>query len=350
MPRPRARMSILGSSVRSSVGGISPALARAVLPAALAFGALALVVGFPVLSANPSALWNIVHEKCEPHWLAANDPAPCARVDMRGGADGGVAILKDLVGVAQYLAIPTRRISGTESPILLAPDAPDLFAAAWSARQFTFERLGKELPRDGIGLAINSALSRSQDQAHIHVDCLRLDIRAELARLAPHIAAGWSPEAVVLDGKPYRVLRIDGPELNGVNQYGRGDYCRRRDDIRGSGLGFPRPRRHCRSCQGRQSSWRRPAGPFLRNREGRLASSSLIHCLLDIDAGKVKIPADGRGCGELSVSGAPGSAHALLLQDLDGRHGATARGGRMPPPQSPSSPSRRAKARFGSAL
>ena len=54
----------------------------------------------------------------------------CVDVDE---ADG-VALLKDLNGVAQELAIPTRRLTGIEDPLLLAPDAPNYFAYAWHER------------------------------------------------------------------------------------------------------------------------------------------------------------------------------------------------------------------------
>ena len=82
--------------------------------------------------ADPNALWNIVHGECVPHMEAGLGPKPCERVDLAGGVAEGVAILKDLVGVSQMLAIPTRRITGIEDPQMLAPDAPinDL-AWAW---------------------------------------------------------------------------------------------------------------------------------------------------------------------------------------------------------------------------
>ncbi len=180
---------------------------------------LALVAIVAVGQHDRLALWKIVHDKCVPHWLNLRDPSPCARLDMKDGAERGTVILRDRNGVAQYLAMPTRRINGIESPELQAPDAPNLFAAAWNARELVFERLGKELPRDGIGLAINSSIARSQDQAHIHVDCLRPDVRGELARRIPHVAAGWAAEPLTLDSKPYRVFGIDGLDLNGVNPF-----------------------------------------------------------------------------------------------------------------------------------
>ncbi|MET0331942.1 MAG: CDP-diacylglycerol diphosphatase, partial [Dyella sp.] len=48
-----------------------------------------------------------------------------------GGGLNGYAILKDHHGPAQYLLIPTARITGIESPLLLRAGAPNYFAAAW---------------------------------------------------------------------------------------------------------------------------------------------------------------------------------------------------------------------------
>ena len=95
--------------------------------------------------ADPMALWRIVHGACVPHVEAGLGPKPCERVDLDGGVDQGVAVLKDLVGIAQMLAIPTRRITGIEDPQMLAPNAPPVFAVAWSAKTLVEARLGRAL-------------------------------------------------------------------------------------------------------------------------------------------------------------------------------------------------------------
>ena len=43
------------------------------------------------------------------------------------------------------------------------------------------QRAGHGLPCDWVSLAINSAAARSQNQLHIHVDCVRADVRKALA-------------------------------------------------------------------------------------------------------------------------------------------------------------------------
>ena len=98
-------------------------------------------------------------------------------------------MLKDLVGATQFLLIPTARIDGIESPQIVAADAPNYFADAWRARSFAEQRAGRGLPRDWMSLAINSADARSQDQLHIHIDCVRADVQETLAAHADDIGS-----------------------------------------------------------------------------------------------------------------------------------------------------------------
>jgi hypothetical protein len=141
--------------------------------------ALALALAESSARADSMALWRIVHDACVPHAKAGAGPKPCESVDLRSGEEEGVAILKDLVGIAQMLAIPTRRITGIEDPQMLAPDAPPVFAVGWKAKAFVDARLGKQLPRDAIALAINSEWARSQDQLHVHVVRIFVDDAAD---------------------------------------------------------------------------------------------------------------------------------------------------------------------------
>jgi CDP-diacylglycerol pyrophosphatase len=165
------------------------------------------------IAADPDALWKIVHDRCVPNEEKTGLPAPCTAVDLAGGEGGGTAVLKDLVGVAQFLLIPTSRLGGIESPELLAPDAPNYWDSAWQARRYVDERLQRNLPRDAVGLAINSAYGRSQAQFHIHVDCLREDVRAFLRAHESEIGTRWSEPRFRFNGHAYRALRIEGDTL-----------------------------------------------------------------------------------------------------------------------------------------
>ena len=176
-------------------------------------------LGTGVAQADPNTLWRIVHEQCVPDEQQNRDPAPCARVDLSSGEDGGFVVLKDIQGARQYLLIPTARITGIESPALLAPGETNYFAAAWQSRSFLEERAGGTLPRDWVSLAVNSSVSRSQDQLHIHVDCLRADVHETLSTHAAEIGSTWAPFPIPLAGHTYSAVAVTGADLAGVNPF-----------------------------------------------------------------------------------------------------------------------------------
>ncbi len=177
--------------------------------------ALLLLTGMPA-AAGPDALWRVVHGQCDPDQQAHRRPAPCAVVDDAAG----FAVLKDLHGADQYLLIPTVRIGGIESPSLLRPDAPNYFAAAWSEMPLVEARLHRTLPREDLSLAINSAYGRTQDQLHIHMECISPSVRDAVAsELGAIRADGWHELPRPLMGHRYRALRIEREQLDGVDPF-----------------------------------------------------------------------------------------------------------------------------------
>jgi CDP-diacylglycerol pyrophosphatase len=185
---------------------------------AASIAACALLSLTPTWALDRLALWNLVNNKCYPHFLASQDPAPCESIDLLDAAKG-TAILKDAIGATHFLAIPTRRVQGIESPEVLDPNAPNWFARAWNARRFVFARLGKTLPREAVGLAINSQLSRSQDQLHIHIDCIKVDVANKLAGARAGIGVDWSDSPLTLLGRTFAARRLDQLELDGINPF-----------------------------------------------------------------------------------------------------------------------------------
>ena len=153
---------------------------------------------------DPNALWRIVHEQCVPHQAQFGTPLPCASVDEASG----YAILKDLRGASQFLLIATARVPGIEDPAILAPDAPNYWLPAWDATRLVQALLGRALPREALSLAINPASRRTQNQIHIHVDCVSVDVRNALRVHGAAIGPAWAPFPVPLAGHGYRAMRI----------------------------------------------------------------------------------------------------------------------------------------------
>lgn len=187
---------------------------RRVAAAAIAAG-VALGQASPA-SADPDALWKIVDGQCVPDQRAHGDPAPCALV---AEGPGGYAVLKDLVGATQFLLIPTARITGIESPELLHPGAANYFAAAWRARTFVDQRAGEVLPRDWLSLAVNSEVGRTQDQLHVHVDCVRSDVRDAVQRHVDELGPGWTPFPEPLADHHYEATTVRGDDLDDADPF-----------------------------------------------------------------------------------------------------------------------------------
>jgi len=169
--------------------------------------------------ADPNVLWNIVHTKCVPNEQQHGNPAPCRLVDLSSGEQNGYVVLKDLVGATQFLLIPTARVTGIESPLLLAPGAPNYFAYAWRSRAYVGGILKKTLPREDVSLAINSVTGRSQNQLHIHIDCVRGDVRAILKQAQSIIGDHWGAVGAPLAGHTYLAMKVAGADLDQVNPF-----------------------------------------------------------------------------------------------------------------------------------
>jgi CDP-diacylglycerol pyrophosphatase len=188
-------------------------------PRALLVTVAMVVVFLPIVflgaASDPMILWKIVDGKCVVDEKTFGHAAPCTSVDLAGG----YAILKDIVGETQYLLIPTTRDTGIESPLLLQPGTPNYFAEAWSQTPLIAARLGHPLPRVDISLAINSIHGRTQQQLHIHMDCISEDTQAALMRHADAITTAWSPFPEPLHGHPYQAIRIMGETLGSTNPF-----------------------------------------------------------------------------------------------------------------------------------
>jgi CDP-diacylglycerol pyrophosphatase len=179
-----------------------------------ATAAVAVLFTAKLALADRMVLWRIVHEQCVPAAAKGEPlPKPCLSV----GKDD--AVIKDLNGVAQLLAIPTERLTGIEDPALLKPETPDYFALAFAARGLMRRYLATAPERDGLVISVNSAHSRSQDQLHLHIDCLARASAATLAAYAPHLDGQWRPMTEPLAGRKYWARRVDSADLAGVDPF-----------------------------------------------------------------------------------------------------------------------------------
>ncbi len=160
-------------------------------------------------SANPDVLWHIVSQKCVPDQQHNGQAEPCREVNLAAG----YVVLKDLVGPLQYLLIPVEKLTGIESPRLLEDNTANFFYDAWQARHYLAEKRGAPIPDSALSLAVNSVSGRTQNQLHIHISCLRPEIRKQLDEAMGTIGAHWRALPVALQGHTYLAKRVGAAEL-----------------------------------------------------------------------------------------------------------------------------------------
>ena len=177
--------------------------------------ALAGIGAWYYATRNPNALWQIVSERCVPEARSGAGKNACAKVDL----NNGYVILKDRNGIGQYLLIPTRRIEGIESPDLVEVGAHNYWRDAWNERDYVEQAIGSRLKPGEIGLAVNSASGRSQNQMHIHIDCMRPDVVATLGTMRNAIAAQWGDLPTLLSWHHYRARLITDATLSDTDPF-----------------------------------------------------------------------------------------------------------------------------------
>jgi CDP-diacylglycerol pyrophosphatase len=144
---------------------------------------------------------------------------------------GGWAVVKDTRAHTHILLVPTRRVSGIEDPRLLAPHAPNDWRRAWQARRYLKQLAQRDVPRQDIGLVVNSEFGRTQNQLHIHIDCVWPQVADALAARADQIGPAWAAFPTPLSGGLFEARRLMGADLT-VNPFkllARGEPAARGD-------------------------------------------------------------------------------------------------------------------------
>ena len=182
----------------------------------LALGAF-LVGGISLLLASAAAgrddgdgLWHVVHDLCLPMQRTLNHPFPCLDVNTQRG----FVVLRAPYDQTRLLVVPTRRVTGIESPSLLQDNMPPLWSIGWRERGRVAEAAGKPLNWNDVGMAVNSQPRRTQDQLHIHVDCVDPRLRRALAVKSSHLTSQWSTLDLAPWGDQYRVRSVSAAELD----------------------------------------------------------------------------------------------------------------------------------------
>ena len=164
-------------------------------------------------------LWRVVQACVVDHNLTGK-AFPCLQVEDAGGADRGFAVLRAPFVKSHTIVTPIVETIGIEAPRLRGVEAPDYFDDAWAARHYATKGLQRLPSRADFALAVNSRVGRSQDQLHIHVDCIRPRVRDALAREAAAIGASrWTSVKVLPNSPRYWARGVPGETLAGTNVF-----------------------------------------------------------------------------------------------------------------------------------
>jgi CDP-diacylglycerol pyrophosphatase len=198
--------------------GTEPGRARRTALAAALVGTFA---AFPAAAGpDPSrdVLWMAL-KTCVLAKTVANRTFPCLAVDL--GEDGrpGTAVLRAPGEPTHVVVLPTVTVSGLESAALRGPHGAAYWRAALGARHFVTDALQGKVADNEVGLAVNSARGRSQDQLHIHLDCLRPKVIAALDAYGKTVGAGWKPFPVPLAGDRFLARRVRAADVDAFNPF-----------------------------------------------------------------------------------------------------------------------------------
>jgi CDP-diacylglycerol pyrophosphatase len=151
---------------------------------------------------GPDALWALAG--CCSKSLAGN--SDCREYD----AKDEYIILKDNAPTKPeaYLISPTKRVTGIEDPQIFTQPFLDFWEDAW---QVSHKYPGQ--PASRTALAINSVHGRTQNQLHIHISCIKPEVR-KILESRDHEIGMDAAQPITLElpphGNPYWVVKVSG--------------------------------------------------------------------------------------------------------------------------------------------
>jgi CDP-diacylglycerol pyrophosphatase len=194
---------------------IVASLSIAVVLSALA-GAVSAFAG--LADGRRGALWEVVRT-CVVNHTVTGFSFPCLEVNTADGEERGYVVLRR-PGTLDIVLAPTKQVVGVEDPWLRTAEAPNYFGDAWNARSFFDELQRRPLSHEAVALGVNSRLTRTQDQLHIHIGCISLLARQAIVSVAPDLSdSDWTRLKWHVHGPDVWARRISQSSLDGVNAF-----------------------------------------------------------------------------------------------------------------------------------
>lgn len=189
-----------------------------IMRAALASLTLVVTVGAAYAGVTRDTLW-VVTRTCVAAQATFGKPFPCLHVDLGSHDRPGFAVLKAPLLKTEVVVMPTDRIAGLEDHSLQTASGASYWRAATEARHFVTDALRGWIDISDLAFAVNSQGGRSQDQLHIHIDCVQPAVRATLRANTRVFTSEWRPLPFSLERQRYYGKFIPAAALNGLNPF-----------------------------------------------------------------------------------------------------------------------------------
>jgi CDP-diacylglycerol pyrophosphatase len=177
-----------------------------------------MTAGAAYAGVTRDALW-VVTRTCVAAQATFGKPFPCLRVELGSHDRPGFAVLKAPLLKTEVVVMPTERIAGLEDRSLRKASGASYWRAAMEARHFVTDALRGRIDASDLAFAVNSQGGRSQDQLHIHVDCVQPAVRATLRGNAGVFASEWRPLPFLLERQRYYGKFIPAAALSDLNPF-----------------------------------------------------------------------------------------------------------------------------------
>ena len=200
MPRAPFRALVVGRGLVAAVPALLAAAPVWAQAPASPDGASHATVAACTLAPGPDTLWSLA--QCCAKDLTSNPGC------LYYSKANEFVVVKDHAAAkpVAYLIIPSVKVTGVEDNQVFAEPVVDFWQYGWQEAQHYLQK-----PSAGLGLAINSAPGRDQDQLHIHISCVLPAVAQTLAQNDAKIGSDPA-KAVTLPLGPhnnaYKVVKV----------------------------------------------------------------------------------------------------------------------------------------------
>lgn len=176
-------------------------------------------VASPARAETRDLLWGVT-QACVLNHSLTGAAFPCLAVETAHGVDRGFAVVRAPKDKTRIVIVPTVRTPGIEAKRLRGSGAPNYFQDAWASRRFVSGELAMQPSRGDLAMAVNSQGGRSQDQLHIHVACVRADVKRRVLEQRQRIRTDrWAPISVRPSAPSYAARWFERDDLSGINLF-----------------------------------------------------------------------------------------------------------------------------------